>query len=84
MQNVKKIRPDPYQQFKKQTVWNYTSSIYKTIAPLYLIYIILQLTLPHKLTSDSLQVLKSLLMSRVVESGVLDKGNSVRLPQDSF
>ncbi len=34
--------------------------------------------------SDSLQVLKSLLMSGRVESGVLDEGDSAGVPQDSF
>ncbi len=34
--------------------------------------------------SDSLQVLKSLLMSGGVESGVLDEGDSAGVPQDSF
>ncbi len=34
--------------------------------------------------SDSLQVLKSLLMSWRDESGVLDEGDSAGVPQDSF
>ncbi len=34
--------------------------------------------------SDPVQVLKSLLMSRQVESGVLDEGDSAGVPQDSF
>ncbi len=34
--------------------------------------------------SDPLQVLKSLLMSGRVESGVLDEGDSAGVPQDSF
>ncbi len=34
--------------------------------------------------SDSLQVLKSLLMSGRVESRVLDEGDSAGVPQDSF
>ncbi len=34
--------------------------------------------------SDSLQVLKSLLMSGRVESGVLDERDSAGVPQDSF
>ncbi len=34
--------------------------------------------------SDPLQVLKSLLLSGGVESGVLDKGDSTGGPQDSF
>ncbi len=33
--------------------------------------------------SDPLQVLTSLLMSRRVESGVLDEGDSAGVPQDS-
>ncbi len=36
------------------------------------------------LLSDPLQVLKSLLMSGRVESGVLDEGDSAGVPQDSF
>ncbi len=36
------------------------------------------------LFSDPLQVLKSLLMSGRVESGVLDEGDSAGVPQDSF
>ncbi len=34
--------------------------------------------------SDSLQVLKSLLMSGRVESGVLDERDSAGVPRDSF
>ncbi len=34
--------------------------------------------------SDPLQVLKSLLMSGRVESGMLDEGDSAGVPQDSF
>ncbi len=34
--------------------------------------------------SDPLQVLKSLLLSRRVESGVLDEGDSAGVLQDSF
>ncbi len=34
--------------------------------------------------SDTLQVLKSFLMSGRVESGVLDEGDSAGVPQDSF
>ncbi len=34
--------------------------------------------------SDPLQVLKSLLMSGRVESGVLDEGDSAGVPQESF
>ncbi len=34
--------------------------------------------------SDSLQVLKSLLMSGRVESSVLDEGDSAGVPHDSF
>ncbi len=34
--------------------------------------------------SDPLQVLKSLLISGRVESGVLDEGDSAGVPQDSF
>ncbi len=34
--------------------------------------------------SDSLQVLKSPLMSGRVESGVLDEGDSAGVPQDRF